>query len=217
MTKVEILKRVMSSTPFNTLYHDYTVYYKKLIGLSSNEKDRYVTLISDNDFESVIDYLYEDHDNEKYYKQTYKDYPALKKLISEEDYKYYMEDLEIKKSTYKILEKETFQITAIDEDSYKFVLDVHEKLEGTWKFMPICFEQFYKFCEGIVNKNERKINKEVGKESLKTKNEADYRKIAEGFLENYELIINSYKSLFKIVDDEQLINIFEMIFKNFGE
>ena len=49
------------------------------------------------------------------------------------------------------------------------------------------------------------------------KNETNYRKIAKEFLENYDFIINSYESLSKIVNNEQLVDIFEIIFKNFGE
>lgn len=216
MKKTEILKQAMTFATLNELYNGYCT--KLLEEFPSSEIDLTLTIISKDEFESIIDFLYTNYDEDEYRNEEIYDM-----RYHQTEQTYYMVDLQLNESEYKDIEKEDFQVDSIDKDTYE--LANYDLVN----LMPICFEQFYEYCEEVLYKKEKELNEKIEKEFPKdeettmrseeivTKNKTNHRKIAENFLKNYEFVTKSYESLSKVVNDEQLIDVFEMIFKNFGE
>lgn len=220
MTKNEILWRVMTFATLNELYNGYCA---KLLAMLSNEKVE-VTLISKEEIDQIIDFLCTNYDEDEYHFED-----SYDMRTRQNENLYITADLQISEFEYENINTKTFQIVTVDDDNYELTFYTQKNHDSVLTLMPICFEEFYEYCEEVLNKKERELNKEIKKEFPKdeetatkneetvTKIETNYRKVAEKFLENYEFIINSYEFLSKVVNDEQLIDVFEMIFKNFGE
>lgn len=224
MKKTEILKQAMTFATLNELYNGYCT--KLLEEFPSSEIDLTLTIISKDEFESIIDFLHANCDKDEYYDEEmceYCDEEVYDMRYHRTERVYYMTNLQLNESEYKDIEKEDFQVDSIDKDTYNLTNYKSVNL------MPICFEQFYEYCEEVLYKKEKELNEKIEKEFPKdeettmrneeivTKNKTNYRKIAENFLKNYEFVTKSYESLSKVVNDEQLIDVFEMIFKNFDE
>lgn len=220
MKKTEILCRAMTFATLNELYNEYC---EKLLAIPSN-KEIEITLIPKEELDQIIDFLCANYDEDEYHFED-----SYDMCTHQNDILYIMAELQISKSEYKEVGNKSFLLECVDEDNYEITIDTQKKYDSYIGLMPICFEQFYEYCEEFLNEKEKELNKEIKKEFPKdeeiatknkettTKTKTNYRKIAEKFLENYESIAKSYESLSKIVNDEQIIDVFEMIFKNFGE
>lgn len=227
MTNIKILKQVMTYTTLNQLYNEYC---NRLLEIPSNVEIN-LTLISSEEFTNIIDFLFTNYDEDEYYFEEVYDMRTKESKPA-----YITADLQIDESEYKEMENKSFLLECVDEDNYEITIDTQKKYDSYIALMPICFKEFYQYCKEFLYKKEKELDEKIEKEFPKNKeiatkneeivvkdeetiikNETNYRKIAEEFLKNYDSIINSYESLSKIINNEQLVDIFEIIFKNFGE
>lgn len=227
MTNIEILKQVITYTTLKQLYNEYC---NRLLKIPCNVEIN-LTLISNEEFTNIIDFLSTNYDEDEYHFEE-----VYSMRTKESKPAYITADLQINESEYKEMENKSFLLECVDEDNYEITIDTQKKYDSYIALMPICFKEFYQYCEEFLHKKEKGLNEKIKKEFPKNKeittkneeivvkdkeiiikNETNYRKIAEEFLKNYDFVISSYESLSKIVNDKQLVDIFEIIFKNFGE